>query len=118
MSFEMNDNIILIAYLVKCASVVAYIETYMNKVPMHTNLQTGYEWIQYILNRNKRKCRNVFRLLSHVFQELCNTLRTQYGYDGTKRVRLEESVAMTLVVLVVAYVIGWCRIDFSVRMRQ
>ena len=117
MSFEMSDDIVLIAYLVGCASVVVYIETYMNKVPMHTNLQTGYEWIQYILNRNKRKCRNVFRLSSHVFREICNTLRTQYGYDDTKRVHLEESVAMTLVVLVVAYVIGWCRIDFNVRVR-
>ena len=36
---------------------------------------------------------------SHVFRQLCNTLRTQYGYDSTKKVCLEESVAMTLVVL-------------------
>ncbi|XP_075640673.1 uncharacterized protein LOC142612470 [Castanea sativa] len=36
---------------------------------------------------------------SHVFRQLCNTLRTQYGYNGTKRVCLEKSVAMTLVVL-------------------
>ena len=43
MSSEMSDDILLTAYLAGCASVVAYIETYMNKVPMHTNLQTGYE---------------------------------------------------------------------------
>ena len=36
---------------------------------------------------------------SHVFQQLCNTLRTQYGYNSTRRVCLEESMAMTLVVL-------------------
>ena len=41
----------------------------------------------------------MFRPSSHVFQELCNTLCTQYGYDGTKRVCLEDSVAITLVVL-------------------
>ncbi|XP_075674935.1 uncharacterized protein LOC142644142 [Castanea sativa] len=35
---------------------------------------------------------------SHVFGQLCNTLR-QYGYNGTRRVCLEESLAMTLVVL-------------------
>ena len=34
-----------------------------------------------------------------MFRELCNTLRTQYGYDGTKRVCLKESMAMTLVAL-------------------
>ena len=85
--------------LVGCASVVTYIETYMNQVPMHTNLQTGFEWVQYILNGNEQKCRNVFRLSSHVFRELCNTLHIQYRYDGTKRVCVEESVAMTLVVL-------------------
>ena len=36
---------------------------------------------------------------NHVFRQLCKTLRTRYGYDGTKRVCLEESVAMTLVLL-------------------
>ena len=35
----------------------------------------------------------------NVFRELCNTLCTQYRYDGTKRVCLEESMAITLVVL-------------------
>ena len=71
----------------------------MNKVLMHTNLQTGYEWVQYILNGNERKCRIVFRLSRHVFRKLCNTLRTRYGYDGTKRICLEKSVVMTLVLL-------------------
>ena len=99
MSFEMSDDIVLAAYLAECASIVAYIKTYMNKISMHTNLQIGFEWVQYILNGNKRKYHNVFRLSSHVFRELCNTLRTQFGYEGTKRVRLEESVTMTLVVL-------------------
>ena len=99
MSFEMSDDIVLATYLARRASVIAYTETYMNKVPMHTNLQTGYEWVWYILNGNKQKCCNVFRLSSHVFRELNNTLRIQYGYEGTKRVCLEESVAMTLVIL-------------------
>ncbi|KAL0002253.1 hypothetical protein SO802_016034 [Lithocarpus litseifolius] len=96
--FEMSDDIVLATYLAGCAIVVAYVETYMNKVPMHTNIQTGYEWVQYILNGNEQKCLNVFRLSSHVFRQLYNTLRTQYGYDGTKRIFLKESVAMTLVV--------------------
>ena len=34
-----------------------------------------------------------------MFRQLCNTLRTQYGYNHTKRVCLEEVVAMALVVL-------------------
>ena len=71
----------------------------MTKVPMHTNIQTGYEWVQYTLNGNEKKCHNAFRMSSHVFRQLCNTLRTRYEYDGTKRVCFEELVAMTLVVL-------------------
>ena len=71
----------------------------MTKVPMHTNIQIGYEWVQYTLNGNEQKCHNSFRMSSHVFRQLCNKLRTRYGYDGTKRVCLEESVAMTLVLL-------------------
>ena len=71
----------------------------MTKVPMHTNIQTGYEWVQYTLNGNKQKCHNSFRMSSHVFWQLFNTLRTRYGYGSTKRNCLEESVAMTLVLL-------------------
>ncbi|XP_075663235.1 uncharacterized protein LOC142632782 [Castanea sativa] len=95
---DLTDDIVLAAYIAGCACV-AYVETYMTKVPMHTNIQMGYEWVQYILNGNEQKCRNIFRMSSHVFRQLCNTLRTQYGYNGTKRVCVEESVAMTLVVL-------------------
>ena len=70
----------------------------MTKVPLHTNIQTGLEWIQYILTGHDKKCRRNFRMPSYVFRQLCNTLR-QYGYNGTKRVCLEEFVAMKLVVL-------------------
>ena len=66
---------------------------------MHTNIQTGYEWVQYTLNGNEQNCHNSFRMLSHVFRQLCNTLRTRYEYDSTKRFCLEESVEMTLVLL-------------------
>ena len=70
----------------------------MIKVLMHTNIQTWYEWVQYTLNRNEKKCHNVFRMSSHMFRQLFNTLCTRYGYDSTKRVCLEKSVAMALVV--------------------
>ncbi|XP_075636634.1 uncharacterized protein LOC142608859 [Castanea sativa] len=93
----MNDDIVLLAYLAGCTCAV-YVETYMTKVPLHRNLQTGYEWVLYTLTGNPEKCRRHFRMSSHVFQQLCNTLR-QYGYNGTRRVCLEESLAMTLVVL-------------------
>ncbi|KAL0016259.1 hypothetical protein SO802_003328 [Lithocarpus litseifolius] len=97
--FEISDDIVLATYVAGCASVVAYMKTYMTKVPMHTNIQIGYEWVQYTLNGNEKKYHNAFRMSSHVFRQLCNTLRTQYGYDGTKSVCLEESVAITLVLL-------------------
>ena len=70
----------------------------MTKVPLHTNIQIGYEWVQYIVIRNEKKCQRQFRMSSHVFEQLCNTLR-QYGCNGTRRVCLEKSLAMTLVVL-------------------
>ena len=70
----------------------------MMKVPLHTNTQTGLEWVQYILTRHEKKCRRNFRMPSYVFRDLCNTLR-QYGYYGTRNVALEESLTMTLMVL-------------------
>ena len=63
----MSNDIVFVAYIAGCASVVAYVETYMNKVPIYTNIQIRYEWVEYILNGNEQKCRNVFRLSSHVF---------------------------------------------------
>ena len=70
----------------------------MTKIPLHTNIQSGYEWVQYTLIENEEKCRRNFRMSSHVFGQLCNTLH-QYEYNGTRKVCLEESLAMTLVVL-------------------
>ncbi|KAK9991491.1 hypothetical protein SO802_026476 [Lithocarpus litseifolius] len=70
----------------------------MIKVPLHRNIQTGYEWVQYTLTGNEEKCRRHFRMSSHVFGQLCKTL-CQYRYNGTRRVCLEESLAMTLVIL-------------------
>ena len=78
-NFEISDDIVLAAYIAGCANVVAYVETYMTKVPMHINIHTRYEWVQYALNGNEKKCRNAFRMSSHVFRQLCNILRTQHG---------------------------------------
>ena len=75
-NFEISDDIVLAAYIAGCANVVTYVETYMTKVPMHINIHTRYEWVQYALNGNEKKCRNAFRMSSHVFRQLCNTLRT------------------------------------------
>ena len=88
----------------------------MTKVPLHTNIQIGYEWVQYILIRNEKKCQRQFRMSSHVFEQLCNTLR-QYGYNDTRRVCLEESLAMTLMYLVMLRVTEWYKKDFNTRVR-
>ena len=61
----------------------------MNKVPMHTNVQSRHEWVQYILHGNERKCRNIFRLSPHVFGKLCNALYNQYGYEVAKEFTLK-----------------------------
>ncbi|XP_050291322.1 uncharacterized protein LOC126732488 isoform X3 [Quercus robur] len=95
--FDLSDDIVLAAYLAGCACL-AYVNTYMTKVPLHTNIQTGLEWVQYILTGHEKKCRRIFRMSSYVFRQLCNTLR-QYGYYGTRGVCVEESLAMTLMIL-------------------
>ncbi|XP_030948938.1 uncharacterized protein LOC115972840 [Quercus lobata] len=114
--FDLSDNIVLAAYIAGC-SCAFYVETYMTKIPLHTNIQSGYDWVQYTLTGNEEKCRRNFRMSSHVFGQLCNTLR-QYGYNGTRRICLEESLAMTLVVLGHAEVIDGYKKDFSTRVRQ
>ena len=44
-SFEISDELVYAAYLAGYASVIAYMEMYTNKVPMHTNVQMGNEWV-------------------------------------------------------------------------
>ena len=88
----------------------------MTKVPLHTNIQTGLEWVQYILTGHEKKCRRNFRMSSYVFRQLCNTLR-QYGYYGTRGVCVEESLAMTLMYLVMLRVTEWYKKDFNTRVR-
>ena len=94
--FDLSDDIVLAAYIAGCSCAV-YVKTYMTKIPLHTNIQSGYEQVQYTLTGNEEKCRRNFRMSSHVFGQLCNTLR-QYGYNDTRRICLEESLAITLVV--------------------
>ena len=88
----------------------------MTKVPLHTNIQTGLEWVQYILTGHEKKCRRNFRKSSYVFRQLCDTLR-QYGYYGTRSVCVEESLAMTLMYLVMLRVTEWYKKDFNTRVR-
>ena len=38
MSFEISDELVHATYLARYASVIVYMKTYMNKVPMHTNV--------------------------------------------------------------------------------
>ena len=91
MGFEITDELVHASYLARYASVITYMKMYVNKVPMHTNVQQGMNGynISY-MGIKERKCHNVFRASHHVFGELCNTLNTQYGYEGSKGVRLEE----------------------------
>ena len=57
---------------------------------MQTNVQLGYEWVQYILRGNEQKYRNIFRLSPHVFGKLCNALYNQYGYEAAKEFALKS----------------------------
>lgn len=74
MGFEISDELLHTSYLAGYASVTTYKETYINKVPVHTNVQSRYEWVQYIVHGNERKCHYIFRVSRHVFGELCNML--------------------------------------------
>ena len=39
MGFEITDELLHASYLAGYASVITYMKTYVNKVPMHTNVQ-------------------------------------------------------------------------------
>ena len=63
---------------------------------MYNQSMNGYNIFYMGIRRNVTI---FFRVSCHVFGELCNTLYTQYGYEGSKGVHLEEFVAIIFAVL-------------------
>jgi hypothetical protein len=72
---------------------------YIAKEPCKTSSRTGYKWIMKILQGNHVKCKQNFRMEIHVFIYLCKKLNERYNWRGTRKLTVEELVAIFLSIL-------------------
>ncbi|XP_050245904.1 protein ALP1-like [Quercus robur] len=84
---------------VTCEAVVTYFNKYINKTPCYDSEQTGWVWVRRCMEGNEKLCYNMFRMKKEVFHNLCQVLQHDYGLEHTRNIRLEESVAICLLIL-------------------
>jgi hypothetical protein len=92
-----NDVFILAAAAVEL--VENYYMPYIAKESCRTSSQTSYKWVMEILQGNPDRCKQNFRMEIHVFIYLCKELKEKYHLRGTRKLTVEELVAMFLSTL-------------------
>ena len=84
---------------VTCEAVVTYFNKYINKTPCYDSEQTGWAWVRRCMEGNEKLCYNMFRMKKEVFLNLCQVLQRDFGLQHSRNIRLEESVAICLLIL-------------------
>ncbi|XP_023903578.1 protein ALP1-like [Quercus suber] len=84
---------------VTCEAVMTYFNKYISKTPCYDSEQTGWAWVIHCMEGNEKLCYNMFRMKNEVFQNLCQVLQHDYGLQHLSNIRLEESMAICLLIL-------------------
>jgi hypothetical protein len=92
-----NDVFILVAATVEL--VENYYTPYIAKESCRTSSQTGYKWVMEILQGNPNRCKQNFKMEIHIFLYLCKELKKIYHLRGTRKLIVEELVAIFLNIL-------------------
>ncbi|XP_054788932.1 uncharacterized protein LOC129294533 [Prosopis cineraria] len=77
------------------ALIRLYATKHLCKEPQRNSEYTGYLWVNEILEGHPVRCYEMFRMEPHMFHQLCNEL-TWYGLKDTRRMRVQEMVAIFL----------------------
>jgi hypothetical protein len=94
-----NENDVFILAAAAVELVDDYYMPYIAKEPCRTSSQTDYKWVMEILQGNPDRCKQNFRMEIHVFIYLCKELKEKYYLKGTRKLTIEELVAMFLSTL-------------------
>ena len=84
---------------VTCEAIVTYFNKYINKTPCYYSEQTGWGWVRCCMEGNNQLCYNMFRMKNEVFLNLCQVLQRDFGLQHSRNIRLEESMAICLLIL-------------------
>ncbi|XP_050897585.1 uncharacterized protein LOC127104449 [Lathyrus oleraceus] len=80
------------------ALIGEYAVSQLCKEPCRTSELSGHAWVQEILQGNSTRCYEMFRMEKHIFNLICTKL-VEHGLKSSKRMGVEEMVAMFLVVV-------------------
>ncbi|KAM1080447.1 hypothetical protein ACFX13_015378 [Malus domestica] len=82
-----------------CVTTVSEWLKYVDKVPCRTSSYTGHRWVMEVLNGHPIRCHEQFKIEHHVFKDLLETLKHDYGLKRIGDIILEEALAMFLNTL-------------------
>ena len=88
----------LLAVIASCAAVVATYDTLLKKDRVHTSILSGSAWVNELLKGHHSRIYSTLRVQKHVFKKLVETLRLDGNANDSKRVKLEEQVAIFLYI--------------------
>ncbi|KAM5567595.1 hypothetical protein ABKV19_015593 [Rosa sericea] len=86
-------------HMIICMNIYDYWSSYIDKVPCHTSILSGAEYVQELLNGHPDRMYNSFRMDKHVFQRLCCTLESLKLLKDDRHVGVQEAVAIFLYIV-------------------
>ena len=80
--------------------IVAYFQQHYDKLPQHTSILSGSEYMAEVRDGNPTNCHDMFRITLDLFYHLVDELK-HYGYlkEGKVRVDVQEAVAIFLYIV-------------------
>ena len=69
------------------------------RISMHTSILMGAFYIRELLKGHPTRCHNIMRMESHIFQELCNHLRSTNLLQNSRGVSIEEQLDIFMYML-------------------
>ncbi|KAG2333772.1 hypothetical protein Bca52824_004952 [Brassica carinata] len=78
--------------------ILQYYKTNFFKEPMNKDWGNGWKMIRDQIYRNEVSCRTLIRMSSEAFIRLCEVLHTKYGLQESNNIKVDESVAIFLIL--------------------
>ncbi|KAL5581150.1 hypothetical protein UlMin_013592 [Ulmus minor] len=85
---ELDELVLIVA-----RTSVYYHNNFLVKQPCRNSPYTGWKFVRGIIERNDRRCHEMFQMEKHVFVKLCDRSR-RYGLISSKGVRPEEMIVI------------------------
>nr|XP_048328401.1 uncharacterized protein LOC107422048 [Ziziphus jujuba var. spinosa] len=79
--------------------VCEYTKRFLEKIPQRTSMLSGQNFITELLNGSEKTCYELFRMDKNIFLSLCTCLKQHEYLKDTKVVRVEEALAMFLIII-------------------